>query len=133
MMRQSAGGVPRHVARCARFTPVALAAAAALAFGAVVGQASCGTQGTGAATPGIPAAPTDPGTGGPTLPGALQSGCFGWPGTEFSPANKATVATFLAPGQQAIDFSLRDTTGTQVRLSDLLRTRSVLLVHGSFT
>jgi len=76
---------------------------------------------------------TCPGAAGPTLPVQLQSGCFGWPAAEFSPANSAGVATFLRAGQQAVDFTLRDTSGVAVRLSDLLRTRPVLLVHGSFT
>jgi hypothetical protein len=74
-----------------------------------------------------------PGPAGPSLPGSLQSGCFGWPGSEFSPSNKASVRTVVGAGQPAVDFALRDTTGTIVRLSDLLRTKPVLLVHGAFT
>lgn len=73
------------------------------------------------------------GASGPGLPGQLESGCFGWPAAEFSPTNKAAVSTFLRAGQQAVDFALRDTAGATVRLSDLLRSRPVLLVHGSFT
>lgn len=70
---------------------------------------------------------------GPNLPGTLATGCFGWPQTEFSPANKAGVRTFLRPGDRAVDFALNDTTGAAVTLSGLLATRPVLLVHGSFT
>jgi len=110
-------------------------AAVATALLTAVGVASCGGVGNGSGGLGSPAAPTDPGPGGtpPTLPGTLQSACFGWPTTDFSPANKASVATSLAPGQLAIDFTLLDTSGTSVRLSGLLASRPVLLVHGSFT
>ena len=73
------------------------------------------------------------GPAGPGPPGTLQSGCFGWPATDFSPSNRASVATSLRAGQQAVDFALRDTAGATVRLSDLLRTKPVLLVHGAFT
>jgi len=70
---------------------------------------------------------------GPNLPGALASGCFGWPASEFSTTNKASVRTFLRPGDRAVEFSLRDTAGAVVTLSSLLATRPVLLVHGAFT
>jgi hypothetical protein len=70
---------------------------------------------------------------GPKLPGTLVSGCFGWPGSEFSPSNKATVRTNLRAGDRAVDFSLRDAGGAAVTLSGLLATRPVLLVHGAFT
>jgi len=105
------------------------AAAALVAAVAALVLSACG--GT---TP-SPAAPTGPGSPKtpPSLPTTLQSGCLGWPATDFSPANKASVATFLAPGQRAIDFALRDTAGIVVRLSELLATRPVLLVTGSFT
>ena len=72
-------------------------------------------------------------SGGPNIPGALTSGCFGWPATEFSPSNKATVQTFLQPGSRAVDFALRDVNGASYTLSGLLATRPVLLVHGAFT
>jgi hypothetical protein len=70
---------------------------------------------------------------GPNLPGTLVTGCFGWPQAEFSPANRAGVRTFLRAGDPAVDFALSDTAGAAVTLSGLLRTRPVLLVHGSFT
>jgi hypothetical protein len=73
------------------------------------------------------------GGGGPNIPGTLTSGCFGWPATEFSPSNKATVQTFLQPGSRAVDFALRDANGVAYTLSGLLATRPVLLVHGAFT
>jgi hypothetical protein len=67
------------------------------------------------------------------LPGTLRSGCFGWPAIDFSPTNKASLTTGLAPGDRAVDFALRDLSGHTVRLSDLLATRPVLLIIGSFT
>lgn len=73
------------------------------------------------------------GPSGPGLPGVLQSGCFGWPGAEFSPSNKASVTTFLRADQASVDFVLRDPMGAVVRLADLLQSKPVLLVHGSFT
>ena len=82
---------------------------------AALGRRACGTS------------------GGPNIPGALTSGCFGWPATEFSPSNKATVQTFLQPGSRAVDFALRDVNGASYTLSGLLATRPVLLVHGAFT
>lgn len=71
--------------------------------------------------------------GTPGLSGTLVSGCFDWPATEFSDSNQASVRTFLAPGARAVDFTLDDPDGGSHTLSDLLATRPVLLVHGSFT
>jgi hypothetical protein len=106
-----------------------VAAAAVLALVAAVFVQACGDRSR------APAAPSDPGSGGtpPGLSETLQSGCFGWPGIDFSPGNKANVATFLGPGQRAVDFALRNTAGAVVRLSELLATRPVLLIAGSFT
>lgn len=72
-------------------------------------------------------------TTSPSLSATLTSGCFGWPGTEFSPSNRAVVGTILRAGDRAVEFSLRDTEGVVVTLSGLLATRPVLLVHGAFT
>jgi hypothetical protein len=79
-----------------------------------------------------PTTPT-PVTSTPSLSATLTSGCFGWPGTEFSPSNRAVVSTILRAGDRAAEFSLRDTEGAAVTLSGLLATRPVLLVHGAFT
>lgn len=76
---------------------------------------------------------SSPVAGPATLGGTLVSGCFGWPATAFSESNKATVRTFLAPGARAVDFTLEDPRGGSHTLSELLATRPVLLVHGSFT
>jgi hypothetical protein len=112
----------------------AFSTAATLALLTALAVAACGGS-SSLPAPGSPTGPGGPGSGGapPNLPGTLQSGCLGWPGTDFSPTNKANVATFLAPGQLAIDFALRDTNGVVFRLSELLATRPVLLIAGSFT
>ena len=88
-------------------------------------SAACGGQ-TPAPAPSAPSAPS-------TLSNALASGCFGWPGAEFSTSNKASVQTFLRAGDRAVEFNLRNTAGETVTLSGLLATRPVLLVHGAFT
>jgi hypothetical protein len=99
-----------------------IAAAAALA----APLHGCGDGNAGGA-PTAPAAPT------PSLSSGLQAGCLGWPAADFSPSNHASVRTSLAAGQRAIDFALRDPGGATYRLSELLASRPVLLVHGSFT
>ena len=88
-------------------------------------SATCGGS-TPAPTPSAPSAPSN-------LSNALASGCFGWPGSEFSTTNKASVQTFLRAGDRAVEFSLRNTAGETVTLSGLLASRPVLLVHGAFT
>jgi hypothetical protein len=77
--------------------------------------------------------PAAPAAAGPNLRTTLAPGCFGWPGTEFSPSNSASVRAFLAAGEVAVEFTLRDVEGTAVSLSGLLASRPVLLVHGAFT
>ncbi len=81
--------------------------------------------------------PTGPGVvpvaSGPQLSANLASNCFDWPSTEFSPTNKASLQTFLAPGARAVEFTLKDVDGRERSLSSLLAERPVLLVHGSFT
>ena len=63
----------------------------------------------------------------------LASGCFGWPAADFTPTNRAAVSPSLGTGESAVDFTLATVDGTPVRLADLLATRPVLLVLGSFT
>lgn len=63
----------------------------------------------------------------------LTEGLFGWPETPFSRGNSATIEIFLHTGDAAVDFTLRNVDGDPVRLADLLRTRPVLLVEGSYT
>jgi hypothetical protein len=79
-----------------------------------------------------PAAPSPQSTA-PVLSTALRSGCFGWPATEFSPDNCATVRTLLQPGGPAVEFTLRDADGRSYSLSGLLATRPVLIMTGSYT
>jgi hypothetical protein len=64
----------------------------------------------------------------------LTSNCYDWPAQEFSAANHAEATrASVVEGDQAIDFTLKDTDGVEYRLSELLRTRPVLIVFGSFT
>ena len=98
-----------------------------LAVASCLAVAACGG---GSATGVSPAAPASPAG---SKAAALASGCFGCPGTEFSPSNSASVRTFLGPGDAAVEFTLRDIEGQAVSLSSLLASRPVLLVHGSFT
>ena len=64
----------------------------------------------------------------------LVSGCFGWPGQEFSSTNNAGgVQVSVSAGQPAIEFSLRSPSGSSHALSEFLETRPVLMVFGGFT
>ena len=64
----------------------------------------------------------------------LTSNCYDWPAQEFSFANHLQDnRTSVTEGDQAIDFTLKDTNGVEYRLSQLLQTRPVLMVFGSFT
>ncbi len=79
-----------------------------------------------------PAAPSPPSTA-PVLSTALRSGCFGWPASEFSLGNFATVRTLLQPDSPAVEFTLRDADGRSYSLSSLLATKPVLIMTGSYT
>lgn len=70
---------------------------------------------------------------GPELAEGLTGNCFGWPDEEFSPTNAAGLTTALQAGRQAIDFTLKDPSGTSYSLSGLLKTKPVLMVFGAFT
>lgn len=63
----------------------------------------------------------------------LQSHCYRWPEATFTRQTYAGVYTSLEPGDVAVDFGLADIGGTVHRLSDLLATKPVLLVLGSYT
>lgn len=64
----------------------------------------------------------------------LTSNCYNWPAQEFSATDYVErTRTSVVEGQQAIDFTLKDTDRVEYRLSQLLRTRPVLIVFGSFT
>ncbi len=86
----------------------------------------CGEEG-GTAPPG--ADPPEP----PVLFRDISSHCYRWPGATFTRLNFAQVYTSMAPGELAVDFELEDVEGKHYRLSELLMTRPVLLVLGSFT
>lgn len=79
--------------------------------------------------------PRDPGPYPPLLldESHLVGGLFGWPETDFGRGNSATIEIFRTAGMPAVDFTLQDLDGEAVRLAELLRTRPVLLVLGSFT
>ncbi|MDH4038997.1 MAG: hypothetical protein OEX18_15550 [Candidatus Krumholzibacteria bacterium] len=63
----------------------------------------------------------------------LQSNCYSWPEQEFSPQNVAALEAALAVGSKAVEFSLADLDGNVRRLSELLRSKPVLLVLGAYT
>jgi len=63
----------------------------------------------------------------------LVSNCYNWPDQEFSPTNHAVLSVSFKPGDSAVDFTLKDTSGQSYTLSSLLTTKPVLLVFGSFT
>jgi hypothetical protein len=64
----------------------------------------------------------------------LSAGCFSWPDQVFTPSNNAGTAQFGATaGEAAIDFTLKQPDGTKHSLSELLETKPVLMVFGSFT
>ena len=65
---------------------------------------------------------------------SLVSGCYGWPGQEFSETNNTGgVRVSVSAGQRATEFTLKDPNGNPHTLSGLLETRPVLLVFGGFT
>ena len=63
----------------------------------------------------------------------LQSNCYSWPEQDFSPENVAALRAALPAGSAAVEFSLQDLEGNVHRLSELLESKPVLLVLGSFT
>ena len=69
----------------------------------------------------------------PGLSSELSSRCFHWPSAEFTRTNMADALASLAVGDQAVDFELATVDGARYRLSNLLFTRPVLLVLGSYT
>ena len=90
-------------------------------------------------TPGEPppAEPTKPDSGngsndvniviGPVLPDTLNRNC------QITQGSEDFDNTGLAIGETAIDFSLKDTTGNEFRLSHLLAEKPVMMAFGSFT
>jgi hypothetical protein len=96
---------------------------------------SCGSDSTPPGSASVPPAldtPTDSSTG--LAPASeLQSNCLNWPEQDISRSNSARLMTSLAEGEPAVDFALQDVDGTTHTLSDLLKTKPVLLVLGGFT
>lgn len=79
----------------------------------------------------VPVGPAPPAP--PLLSQDASSGCYRWPGAAFTKQNFAYVFTSMEPGETAVDFELQDVEGESYRLSELLVTKPVLLVLGSFT
>jgi hypothetical protein len=63
----------------------------------------------------------------------LSSHCFHWPDVDFTRANFADALASRKAGDQAVEFQLQSVDGRLYQLSELLATRPVLLVLGSFT
>jgi len=65
---------------------------------------------------------------------ALDGSCINFPAEEISKDNSAgRLRTSLTTGDPAVDFTLQDVNGVSHTLSDLLKTKPVLLVLGGFT
>jgi hypothetical protein len=83
---------------------------------------------------GAPEAPqAGDGDAGLWPPSALKTGCFDWPRRDFNKSRHADVGAKIQAGERAVDFTLKDTRGKDVRLADLLERKPVLLVQGSWT
>lgn len=89
----------------------------------------------GLACAGPAAVVPSPAPTGPALRPAseLQTDCFGFPRRGFNRRNHAEAEVRLATGDRAVDFTLRDTDGREVRLADLLQDKPVLLLQGNLT
>jgi len=70
---------------------------------------------------------------GSGLPTDLEFHCYNWPDEPFSPTNVVPLTTGLSEGAPAVDFDLKDVYGTPYTLSDLLKTKPVFMVFGSYT
>ena len=115
-------GGPRPEARRAQFMPCTVGL-----LMLALGLAGCGDTG-------VPTQPPDSLTLTLLPESALVSGCFGWPGQDFTPSNHASGdGPSVTVGGQAIEFTLLDHRGTEHKLSELLATRPVLIVLGGFT
>jgi hypothetical protein len=77
--------------------------------------------------------PVIPSSGSPRPESELSENLCNWPADDFSPSNHVSAHLGLAIGQYAIDFTLKDTSGTDHKLSTLLATKPVFLIFGSYT
>lgn len=64
---------------------------------------------------------------------ALVTDPVGYPANDYTRAHHVPIQTRLAEGGPAVDFTLLDPQGQPHRLLDLLKTKPVLMVFGSFT
>jgi len=99
-----------------------------VALGMALTGLSLGCGGEGGTAP-RGDAPPEP----PILSQDVSSHCFRWPEATFTKRSFAEVATAMGPGDLAVDFEAEDIEGNPYRLSELLVTKPVLLVLGSFT
>jgi len=63
----------------------------------------------------------------------LVSNCLNFPAEEITFTNSVRPAVGVTEGQPAVEFSLMGSDGNYYTLSELLSTRPVLVVLGSFT
>lgn len=79
-----------------------------------------------------PAAPVEAGPG-LMLRADLERGCYGQPGTEFTPDNYAEVEVFAERGEPAWDWTFPQVGGGEVHLADLLIDKPVVVFSGSYS
>jgi len=72
-------------------------------------------------------------TGSKLQTSGFEGGCFDQPGGEFTPENFADVEVFVERGDAAWEFTLPSLDGDDVTLSELLKTKPVVLFTGSYT
>lgn len=63
----------------------------------------------------------------------LVSDCLNFPAEEITAANSVRLSIGLTEGRPAVEFSLRGSDGNLYSLSELLRSKPVLIVLGGFT
>lgn len=82
----------------------------------------------------IPSELTKTNTPSQLLPSSeLQSYCLPWLDETPSLANNIRLENGIKEGDSAVDFSLKDIYGETHHLSDLLESKPVLLILGSYT
>jgi len=63
----------------------------------------------------------------------FEGGCFDRPEADFTPSNHAEVEAFAKAGEPAWEFTLPSLDGGEVTLSDLLQTKPVVILTGSYS
>lgn len=68
------------------------------------------------------------------IPGSeLEANCLNYPAEEITVVNSVRLSVGLTEGRPAVEFSLWGTDGSIYSLSELLRTKPVMIVFGGFT